>query len=232
MGRSVETSSWADFLTASTGVSTLIALLCLAKLQASYFPTLPRGACHCIMVWCWLHSKLMWWHHWLTWGNWERWRHSEELDQGAIHCFQGHWTCLSGGGVIGPFTHYQLYSSHLPCSLECADNSICGSYDMAVLSGYPFKLLDCQLDANPNVQVNHLNSEFKYVPRSNEALGHLDLLRERELLLYSICIYKPKMFSQGELKQFSWKSGSAIRESTLFISSPCCYIGVNSMKWC
>lgn len=107
------------------------------------------------------------------------------------------------GGFIGPFTHYQLYSSHLSCSLEYADNSICDSYDTAVLSGYPFKLLDCQLDANPNVQVNHLNSEFKYVPRSNEALDHLDLLRERELLLYSVCIYKPKMFSQGELKQFS-----------------------------
>lgn len=74
---------------------------------------------------------------------------------------------------------------------------------MTVLSGYQFKLIDYQLDANPNVQVYQLTSAFKYVPRSNEELGHLDLLRETERLLCSMCIYKPKMFSQGELKQFS-----------------------------
>lgn len=50
---------------------------------------------------------------------------------------------------------------------------------MAVVSGYQFKLLDCQLDANPNVQVYQLNDEFKYVPRRNEVLGHLDLLKRK-----------------------------------------------------
>lgn len=55
---------------------------------------------------------------------------------------------------------------------------------MAVVSGYQFKLLDCQLDANPNVQVYQLNSEFKYVPRRKEVLGHLDLLkRKREIFV-------------------------------------------------
>lgn len=86
-------------LTASTVASTLIALLCLAKLQASYFPTLPGGACHCIMVviagyiqdWC---DDIIDRHG----VNWERWRHSEELGKRAIHCFQGHRTCLSGEG--------------------------------------------------------------------------------------------------------------------------------------
>lgn len=159
MERSVEMSSWADFLTASTGVSTLIALLCLAKLQASYFPTLPGGARHCIMSviagyvqgWC---DDIIDWHG----VNWERWRHSKELGQSAIHWFQvtGLVSVCVCGGVIGPFTHYQLYSSNLLCLLEYADNSICGSYDMAVLSGYPFKLLDCQPDVNPTFKFINL----------------------------------------------------------------------------
>lgn len=104
---SVEKSSWADFLTASTVASTLIALLCLAKLQASYFPTLPGGACHCIMVviagyiqdWC---DDIIAWHG----VKWERWRHSEELGKRVIHCFQGHRACLSG--EVGHWSFHTL----------------------------------------------------------------------------------------------------------------------------
>lgn len=89
---------------------------------------------------CWLHSGLMWWHHWQTWGKlgemkaqWGTWQESYPLFSGSQDLSQ------RGRGVTGPFTHYQLYSTHLPCLLEYADNSICSSYDMAVVSWIPIQ---------------------------------------------------------------------------------------------